>query len=373
MMRYIFLVSLGIIIWGNTSFAQSKKSNNVSLLLPFNAKQIISNPSYKDAELGNMCREYYQGALIALDSCEKANIAVRLTVFDTENDSLTVLNILQKQAFKESELIIGPVKQNGNIVLSDFCEQNKIFHVSPLMTFSKSKIDDPYWVSANPDLPVYAKFITKHITSTDSNAQIIVITDKSVLGRTLFNTFKQLGIEKKGKIKTVEFTPDLDLSHYTKNDMNNHIIVAALQDRIVNATLRKINDTITTPNLHTYGFMQWFDSKTIEYRILERCNLKIISPFYSDYSRDDVKQFITKYREKFYTEPTEAAYKGYDQMLMLVHAMNKQGKQLMNELTENTQQMLGTKYFFVKQKNGSYQNQFLNILKFENYKLIPIN
>ena len=79
-----------------TAFAQNKKSNNVSLVLPFNSKQIIENPNYKGVELGNICREYYQGVLVALDSFERAEISVRLSVFDTEDDSVTLLNIMKK-------------------------------------------------------------------------------------------------------------------------------------------------------------------------------------------------------------------------------------------------------------------------------------
>ena len=103
--------------------AQNKKANNVSLLLPFCSKQILANPNYKDAELGNICREYYQGALIAIDSLELAGVKLSLNVFDTENDSLTMLRIMQNVAFKESELFLGPVRQGGNQVLSQFCKK----------------------------------------------------------------------------------------------------------------------------------------------------------------------------------------------------------------------------------------------------------
>src|SRR5450631_3672082 len=93
------------------SFLQ-KKSNNISLILPFCSKKIIDNPNCYDAQLGNICREYYQGALIALDSFERGRLPISLSVFDTENDSSTLLKILQKPQLKETELIIGPVWQN---------------------------------------------------------------------------------------------------------------------------------------------------------------------------------------------------------------------------------------------------------------------
>lgn len=372
-MKKLVITTIAICVAINLCFAQGKKSNNVSLLLPFCGKQILENPNYKDAELGNLCREYYQGALIALDSCERAHIPVRLSVFDTENDSMTVVGIMQKTAFKESELIIGPVKQNGNLVLSQFCKKNEVYHVSPLMTFSKSKLDDSYWISANPDLPAYATILTKHITTTDPLAQIIVVVDKSVIGKSLAAAFKQLATDKKLKIKVVEYSSALDIKLYSSSSSSNHIVVSALQEGVVNATLRNIKDTSNIPNLHTYGFMQWFDFKTIDYTLLQRVNPIIISPFFIDYSRADVKTFVESYRNKFNTEPSEAAFKGYDQMLLFTAALSKQGKRFMSELNEKNQRVLGTNYYFVKQKNGSYQTMYLNLMKLDNYKLVPIN
>lgn len=366
-------VTLVLIVSALGLFAQSKKANNISLLLPFCSTQLLENPNYKDAELGNLCREYYQGVLIALDSFERAKVSIRLSVFDTENDSLKVVSIMQKTTFKESELIIGPVKQGGNQVLSQFCKKNEIYHVSPLMTFSKSKVDDPYWISANPDLPAYASILVKHITNQDALAQIIVVADKSVIGKSIGAAFKNLSADKKLKIKVLDYSAALDLKLFTSATSSNHIIIASTQESAVNGTLRNIKDTSNISQLHTYGLMQWFDFKTLNYDLLERCNTIIASPFFVDYGNAEVKQFITQYRQKFNTEPSEAAFKGYDQMLLFAQALNKQGKRFMDSLNDQNQKMLGTTYYFVKQKNSSYQTMYLNLMKVANYKLVRIN
>lgn len=355
------------------ALAQQKKACNVSLLLPFCSKQIMENPNHTDAELGNLCREYYQGALIALDSFERAGVNIRLSVFDTENDSMTVVRIMQKQGFKESELIIGPVRQGGNVVLSQFCRKNEIYHVSPLMTFSKTKLDDPYWVSANPDLPSYAGITVKHITGIHPNAQIIVVADKSTIGKSMSAAFKQLATDKKLKIKVIDYSSTLNLSLYTSTTAPNHIIVAATQESAVNGTLRSIKDTTTIYQLHTYGLMQWFDFKVIDYNLLQRCNTYILSPFYVDYTRPEVIDFVQRYRDRFFTEPSEAAIKGYDQMLLFTDALNKNGKKLMDNVNDRSIKMLGTTYRFTRQKEGSYQSAYLNILKLENFRLTPVN
>ena len=354
--------------------AQNKKANNVSLLLPFCSKQILANPNYKDAELGNICREYYQGALIAIDSLELAGVKLILNVFDTENDSLTMLRIMQNVAFKESELFLGPVRQGGNQVLSQFCKKNEIYHVSPLMTFSKIKMDDPYWISANPDLPVYAGIILKQILSVDTAANIIVVYDKSIVGKSLGQAFKTFASNKKLRLRVLEYNPALDLKLYTSNLYANHIVVAAIQESAVNGTLRNMGDTSTTYKLTTYGLMQWFDFKNVDYNLYQRCNLSVFSPFYAEYTRDEVKQFVVKYRERFSTEPTEAAIKGYDQMLLFTFALNQNGKKFMDKLVDKNIPALGTSFNFIKYKeSSSYQTGFLNLLKLDNYALKKVN
>ncbi len=354
--------------------AQNKKANNVSLLLPFCSKQILANPNYKDAELGNICREYYQGVLIAIDSLELAGVKLRLNVFDTENDSLTLLRIMQNVAFKESELFLGPVRQGGNQVLSQFCKINEIYHISPLMTFSKIKMDDPFWISANPDLPIYAGIILKQILSVDTAANIIVVFDKSIVGKSLGQAFKNLASNKKLRLKVLEYNPALDLKLYTSNLYANHIVVAATQESAVNGALRNMGDTSTTYKLTTYGLMQWFDFKNVDYNLYQRFNLSVFSPFYADYTRDDVKQFVVKYRERFSTEPTEAAIKGYDQMLLFTFALNQNGKKFMDNLVDKNIPALGTSFNFIKYKeSSSYQTGFLNLLKLDNYALKKVN
>lgn len=353
---------------------QGKKTNNISLMLPFCSKQILANPNYKDAELGKLCREYYQGALIALDDFEKQKINIRLSVFDTENDSLTTYRITQKTAFKESELIIGPVRQGGNKVLSQFAKKNNVFHVSPLMTFSKTKLDDPYWISAIPDVPSYAGILYKHITTIDANAQIIVVADKSIMGKSIANAFRQmLKDNKAAKIKVVDYAPNFNITAYSSLTLNNHIVVAATQESTVNGTLRSIKDTTSITGLHTYGLMQWFNFRNVDYNLYQRCNTFIATPFYVDYTRPEVAAFVNAYRDKFNTDPSEEAFKGYDQLMLFGEALSKEGKKFMDELEDKQITLLGTTYNFIKQKEGCYQTVYLNMLRLENFSLKKLN
>jgi hypothetical protein len=366
---------LGLLFLAFYSTAQ-KRTNNVVLLLPFCSKQILANPNHSDAQLGNLCREYYQGALIALDQLEKDKVPVRLSVFDTENDSQVTVNQLKKAQLKEAELIIGPVMSGGNKVLADFVKGKDIFHVSPLMTFSKTKLNDPNWISANPDLPSYGKLLYQYIREQNKDSvNIIIISDKSSLDKNVSPAIKQANTGNKViKIKSVEYEKGLDLEPYLSKTLSNHIIIPSSSENVVKGALRGIKDTALFAGIKTYGFPQWLEFKSPDYLLWQQANVQIASSFFIDYSREDVKAFITAYREKFYTDPTEAAFKGYDQLLYFIQELNENGKKFAKRMEGEPQQVLHTTFDFRSQeKESGYQNMYLNWIGIKDFRFVKMN
>lgn len=367
---------LGFLLIGSLwAFAQ-KKANNIALVLPFCADKILADPNDPEAELGNISREYYQGALIALDSFERAGVPVRLAIFDTDNDSLTMTRILQKTTFKESDLIIGPILQGGNKMLTAYCKDKGIFHVSPLMTFSKTRLNDPYWISSNPDVPGYAQILFNYFLSINKDsANIIVVSDKSPLDKNISTAFKQITLptSKTLKLKVVDFSATLDIHSLLTEKIPNYVVIPSSKEPVVNKLLYSIKDTSGLYNVSCFGFQQWYDFKSIDFNLWQQKDVHIVTPYFVDYENEVVKQFVAAYRERFATEPTDAAFKGFDQMLMYGYALNQYGRGFMEKLAASDSKTSHTIYRFRKQKEGYYQNTYLNIIKVKDNKAVKVN
>ena len=357
------------------SFAQ-KKSNNISLILPFCSKKIIENPDCYDAQLGNISREYYQGALIALDSFERGHLPINLSVFDTENDSSVLGKILQKPQLKETELIIGPVWQNENKAIANFAKERNVFHVSPLMTFSKIRLDDPLWISANPDVTSYATFLYNYILKQNHDtSNIIVVSDKSSFDKNFTASFKQnIPSSKTVKIKYVDYEKGINIVKHLSLTTSNHIIIPSSNEPTLIGVFKSIKDTDDTFKMTTYGFPHWFEFKNPDFDVWQRMNASIITPYFINYDDENVKRFIESYRTKFATEPTDAAFKGYDQMLLFGNSLANNGKSFITSMENKTYQSLATKYHFTrKNSEESFQNDYLNVIKLEDLKMKKVN
>ena len=51
---------------------------------------------------------FYNGILLAIDSLRKAGLRVKLSLFDTENDTSSINKVFSDSNFLNSNLVIGP-------------------------------------------------------------------------------------------------------------------------------------------------------------------------------------------------------------------------------------------------------------------------
>lgn len=335
--------------------------------MPFSSKEIAANPNTPQAELGNLCREYYQGMLIALDSLNKLGVKIKLSVFDTQNDSIVTVKILQKPGLKESNLIIGPVLQGGNKMLTPFCNEKKVYHISPLMTFSKTRLNDPFWISTNPNLTSFPNIIYKYIQSHYDSVQILVISDRSSFDKYVGDGFKKLtSPSKKVIIKTVSYTPTLDINPFLSTSRHNILVIPTHNEQVANNVLYQLKDTSLYKKLTCFGFQQWLDFKNADIELWQSRNVIFATTFYIDYAQVSTRNFLEWYRAKYGIEPSEAAYKGYDQGLLFIGKRAELGKNFMEKMADSTFHCIHTPYHFVKQKSGAYHNNTLNFIHFRN-------
>ncbi len=344
--------------------------NKVVMLMPFCSNQLLENPNHPNEQLGTLCREYYQGALLALDTLDKINIRVKLTVLDTENDSLALTRQLKLPAAKEAQLILGPVLQGGNKVMSSFLKGKEVVQVSPLMTFSKTKINEPNWVSANPGLARYGSFMAQYFNQNHADSGLlVVVNDQSLMDKTITEAI-QKNISKLVKVKFVDANKPTDLVPYLKHKGSVHIVIPTATEKTVNKILQQLSDTSLLHHVSVYGFPQWLDFKNSSYLLWEQCHVHLVTGYYVDYANEAVKAFISAYRERFFTEPTEAAFKGYDQALFFISKLNAYGSKKMLPKLESEQVPALHTVFSIRQidEKGGYQNEYVHLLRLKDFK-----
>jgi len=135
--------------------------------------------------------------------------------------------------------------------------------------------------------------------------------------------------------------------------------------------VRNLSDISDTYKMIVVGFPAWRNYENIETEYFQNINLHLFSSHFVDYSRDDVKDFISKYRNKYYTEPNKYAFQGFDIGMLFFKALKTYGPSFENCIDKISGTYLQSKYdFYTSGQGNGYENRELNIFRYFDYDLL---
>lgn len=365
------MVCLFVSGWAQSPADSLPRRYVIPVIMPFCARQINQNPDYKHANIGNACREYYQGLLLAADSLKRKGMNIKLSVFDSEKDSLRFIKILKKEDVQQADLIFGPVTKEGELAMIPFSEQRRRFHISPLFTFTKTVINDSFMISANPDLSYYSDYLFQYLTNHAGTCNLIVLNGKTAVDKVMGHRLKELSKAGSGiSVKIMDIARYAEVKDSYQDDRPNYVLVTSDEEFLINRAIGKIIDSSGVFEVHTLGLRSWLSFKNINQGLWQQAKVTVITPFWVDYKRPLVQRFVTEYRETYHTEPSEFAFQGYDQFLYYMLLVEATKGELEKIDRQPPLRLLCNTYETGKKKNSKgWQNMHLVLLRFEDETL----
>jgi hypothetical protein len=199
----------------------------------------------------------------------------------------------------------------------------------------------------------------------------VILTDKKLNDILLSKQFLSLKNKYKNfSIKNLDISKYLEYGIYYKLGDQNHVVIASENEFLVNNVIKHLSDSSQFLNLTSWTTRKILEFNSVNLVQWESIHLNIISPFYIDFTDTIVKAFSEKYRERFYTEPSEFAVNGFEQAIYFISTF----KELHGEfkrLKEIQPKKVLSNYFEIKPKEElfSQQNIGLNQLIIENNEI----
>ncbi len=159
------------------------------------------------------------------------------------------------------------------------------------------------------------------------------------------------------------------------SEYNNNILVSLIGgEPEVSNYLREMTLLSDTFDIKVFGVPQWKNYKNIEIDHLLESKVHIISPEFPDYSNDNVRDFVLKYRKRFNDEPRQYAFKGVKAGYYFINALNTYGRDFHKCIHSLNLQRDHDSIIFTKTagKNNGWENQRTTIFKYEDYKVIDV-
>lgn len=373
-------------------------SYNVSLILPFLTDRfyIEDDEIYKNS---HWALNFYGGVKMALDELRDEQLNLNINVVDSRaSEQITQMLTRTNPDLLDANLIIGPYRRDNVRIIADFARQYQIPFVSPHSAASGLSFDNPFYIQVNPTLKVHCEAILRHALRTYRPEQIILVGRDTPSELARFNYFheeyfRMIGTREADKLQEFIIADnsadlnDVDLMPFIELQDSTVFIIPSWSDEpFVYSFLRKIDLARDIDNkIVVYGMPQWMNYELVDFTYYEKLNVHVSSSSYLDPLSPEIQFFKRRFFNRYGVAPSDEAFLGYDVMLFFGRMLKKHGTKFQYSLDQELGQLLHTRFEFVQKvgprRRGSredysidqIENNFINILKFQDYQFQTAN
>lgn len=370
----------------DTIIAGTKKDiYNIALMMPlqlWNVNNIepsdilATPPKGEFPERPKAAAEFYEGALLAIDSMRRAGMRLNVWVYDVDDiDSGKSAKMLAQPEFKTMDLIIGPFTAGPFEEIAAFAKTNNIPIVSPVSSVNRVLFKNPFAVKALPSAITQMEYVAQHIHAERKDQNIMMITSgilrESKMAAAFRNEMNRLRVaDGKDSINVTKgFT---GVEALLKKDVMNVIVVPSNSQAFVTDLLRSLHTLAEKYQITVYGMPQWMEFDNLDAEYMQALNLHFAAPYYVDYKSDAAQAFLVRYRNAFGGDPTIYAFAGYDVTMFFLKQLHDNGTGFVQNLPQVKHEGIQQSFRFVKSDAESgYENVGLRIVHISDYELVP--
>lgn len=315
--------------------APASEALEIAYILPLNSRDTNNiNSNFMD---------FYAGALMAVNDLQKNGSKFTVNIYD-QNDYTPLHTLIDAPGFCNNRLIIGPARSSMLKSFTGYSLLQQIPLVSPLDNSAEQFAENnPYFIQLPSNTASQIENTMEMLDRCriqDSVSTILLIYEKGTNSDTLYvNSAKRI-LESKGIAYTPVSYGILDgreiystiISKIDTLSTNTHIaLVPSNSEAFVSDVVRNLDLCCKSgARITLFGLPKWRNFETINVELFHKMQLHLSLPYFVDYSSDDVKSFLLKYRALYSAEPSPYAFQGYDITKCMLKLMRKDGRRFIN-------------------------------------------
>lgn len=330
--------------------------------------------------------EFYEGALIAVDSMQQLGMNIELIVFDAGNQK-KINELLQLDEFRELDLIIGPVYPELQATVASFAAKNRIPMISPLSSAGNIEQNNPYFFKINSTKEYQIEQSASYITSEFSGKKIfffLLSGNSNSPEAKVAELSKQKLIRNTGRTQFQEYNFQLHglngIKPLLSENDENIFVIPTDNEAQVSVSVSNLTALAEHYNVVLMGTPTLTKLKSIQTENYHQVRLRYLSPYFVDYNKPLVRRFISQYRDVFSGEPSQYSFQGFDVSFYFMSALFRYGKDFINCLPAFQMELTQMDFNFRRVRPmGGFMNLGLFVTAYErnfdilNYGVIGSN
>jgi LysM repeat protein len=327
--------------------------------------------------------EMYEGILLAADTLRSLGVNINLHTFDINRDTIELTRIIRDGKLNGMDLIIGPVYSRNLAILSDWAKEEGIPVVSPVPIYDNTLLkDNPNLFLASSTLEVAQHALAGKMKEYAGQNFIFVHADTLGTDEDV-KRFKHMLLSEIGTMVPFEdirfrefmfysramFNNDTinKLEHTLSDHCKNVIIIASEEAPVISETIIDIHNLQKKYDIKVFGYPVLRDLDNLDPKYFFDLDMQVFSPYWVDYSSNDVMLFNSRFRQKFLTEPSERsfAWEGYDVAYYFISGIAIHGRSFLKHPSLHHPDLLQSDFDFRRANpDDGFENRKLYLVHF---------
>lgn len=353
----------------NPAFKKGK-SVNVVLMMPFKLNEIDDVKTHFDnnTSLLNITSEFYQGALVAIDSLRNQGALINLKSFDSETSDEKLLSILKSNNLSNTDVYIGPLFLSSAYKLAKNISNGYV--VAPMNSKEHNKYHESNLVKSGVSSTVLEDRILQFMKRNYTGQNVIVVGDNkpgtaNEADRIAWKLKSNSSISAVSILKPVNgyITKDRFLS-VLSNNRQNWILLVGDDNIVITDAVNTYGIADKSTDIRLFSLSNEGNIEKANNNYLAKLQYTYPSAEYINANDVNVQHFMKSYKDKFYASPSNMAIRGFDVTYDSLYRILLNGNNT-SSIDNYKFERVGARFDYKPTSINGFENTGIYILKIE--------
>ena len=312
-------------------------------------RMVLRAPLYLDLQKGDSLSPkstpglaFYQGLKLALDSLANQGLDIKLDVADEE---LEGDSIAPMKPWTEVEMILS--------------KQGKVF-------FFTGKKNGAARIEFNAPMREHLAAMSSYLFQVPGKKNLLLLHRNKPQEKKILEVWKDelhvAGFDTIPELVRTDLT-GFPLEGKLKKGMINYMLVPSADQSFVANALNRIQGLADAYTVVVVGLPNWMNFGSIDAELFQKVQLLYTSEKFVDYQRSDLMWFRKLYQERYFTDPHDFAYRGFDAGIFWGTLLLKYPNDFDLHLTDPDKKRLVNDFELVVETPANYSNKHVQLLQ----------
>ncbi len=320
--------------------SETKSRYRIDLLATFYLPELVQDGKVSKGRLPDKVvpsLKFYEGIVIAADTLKKMGYQFDIFVYDITDELESTATLVNTDAFKGSDLIIGNISSADFGMVANYARKNNINFVSALSPSNQGIEQNPYFIMLQPTLETHCDNIEESIVKKNGNVTPLLFYRTNVsVDKTALDNFTNGGVLEYHKVSCDEMPAKEQIIPLLVKDRKNVVLMPVLSDKYAESIIKKLYEWFPEYDFEVWGMPSWDNMGALKRPdAFPNTVVYFTSPFYFDPTTASGQSVVSAYKRKYGGQPDNMVYRGYETMFWYAYLLKKYGNIFNHQLWDN--------------------------------------